>query len=206
MQKKVNTAEEDRKKMGKGPLLKNASTDATPVGPVGIVLVAIYLILFSIFLLYSIVRFWLPSVSSGGSSIIINFAFLGTFSVRDEVRLLIVIALSGALGSMVHAFRSFYWYVGHRALMRSWLIQYIMLPFVGTTLALAFYLVIRGGFFSPQANLTDTQPFGFVALAVLVGMFSEQAVLKLKEIANTLLTEPNPGSDSVPDEEENNGE
>jgi hypothetical protein len=204
MQKKVNTAKEDQKKMGKRPLLETAPSDATPVGPVGIILVAIYLILFSIFLLYSIIRFWLPSMSSGGSSIIINFAFLGTFSVRDEVRLLIVIALSGALGSMVHAFRSFYWYVGHRALMRSWLIQYIMLPFVGTTLAIAFYLVIRGGFFSPQANLTDTQPFGFVALAVLVGMFSEQAVLKLKEIANTLLTEPNPGSDAVPEEEENN--
>ena len=190
MQKEINTAKKNQKK---------EQTSANPVGPVGTALITAYLILLSLFLLYSIVRFWPPTESIGGSYIY-NYIFFGTFSIRDEIRLLIIVALSGALGSLVHALRSFYWYVGHRALVRSWLIQYIMLPFVGTTLALAFYLVIRGGFFSPQANLTDTQPFGFAALAVLVGMFSEQAILKLKDIANTLLTEPNPGSDAVPEE------
>lgn len=199
MNKKINTTKENQKKSEKKPLLESEQSDATPVGPVGTVLITAYLILFSIYLLYSIVKFW-PPTGSIGESYIKNYIFFGTFSIRDEIRLLIIVALSGALGSLVHAFRSFYWYVGHRALVRSWLIQYITLPFVGTTLALAFYLVIRGGFFSPQANLTDTQPFGFAALAVLVGMFSEQAILKLKEIANTLLTEPNPGSDAVPEE------
>ncbi len=199
MQKKINKTSKSQEKIKKTSLLKSEQSDATQVGPVGTALIAAYLILFSIYLLYSIVRFW-PPTGSLGESYINNFIFFGTFSIRDEVRLLVIVALSGALGSLVHALRSFYWYVGHRALMRSWLIQYIMLPFVGTTLALAFYLVIRGGFFSPQANLTDTQPFGFAALGVLVGMFSEQAILKLKEIANTLLTEPSPGSDAVPEE------
>jgi len=199
MQKKINKTSKSQEKIKKTSLLKSEQSDATQVGPVGTALIAAYLILFSIYLLYSIVRFW-PPTGSLCESYINNFIFFGTFSIRDEVRLLVIVALSGALGSLVHALRSFYWYVGHRALMRSWLIQYIMLPFVGTTLALAFYLVIRGGFFSPQANLTDTQPFGFAALGVLVGMFSEQAILKLKEIANTLLTEPSPGSDAVPEE------
>lgn len=54
-----------------------------------------------------------------------------------------------------------------------------MQPFPGTALAVVFYLVIRGGFFSPQAGFRQTSPFGFAALAALLGIFSERAVLKL---------------------------
>jgi hypothetical protein len=73
-----------------------------------------------------------------------------------------------------------------------------MQPFAGTALAVVFYLVIRGGFFSPQAGFKETSPFGFAALAAIVGMFSEQAVLKLKEVAETVLAKPKPGEDAKP--------
>ena len=73
-----------------------------------------------------------------------------------------------------------------------------MLPFAGSALAVVFYLVIRGGFFSPQAGFGNTSPFGFAAMAALVGLFSEQAVLKLQEIAETVFTKPPPGADSKP--------
>jgi hypothetical protein len=36
-------------------------------------------------------------------------------------------------------------------------------------------------------------------LSGMVGMFSEQAVLKLKEIAETLLSKPPVGKDSIPE-------
>jgi len=76
--------------------------------------------------------------------------------------------------------------------------MYVLLPFVGSTLGLVFYFVIRGGFFSPEATIEQTSPFGFAALSGLVGMFSEQAVLKLKEVAETLLAQPSSGEDSIP--------
>lgn len=50
----------------------------------------------------------------------------------------------------------------------------------------------------PGATTKEISPFGFAALAGLIGMFSEQAVLKLKEIAETLLTKPQPGADAKP--------
>ena len=75
-----------------------------------------------------------------------------------------------------------------------------MQPFVGTAIALIFYFVVRGGFFSMQSTANDTNFIGFAALAGLVGMFSDQAVLKLKEVAENLLTKPQQGSDSVPQE------
>jgi len=105
--------------------------------------------------------------------------------------------MAGALSALVHALRSLYWYVGNRELVFSWLVMYILLPFVGATLGLVFYFVIRGGFFSPTATIEQTSPFGFAALAGLVGMFSEQAVLKLKEVAETLLSKPQQGRETV---------
>ncbi len=121
-----------------------------------------------------------------------------TFLVYNEGRLLLIVLFAGALGSMVHALRSISWYIGNRELFLSWVVTYILLPFTGAAIALIFYLVIRGGFFSPQASFQQTSPFGFAALSALVGLFSQQAVLKLKEVAETMLAKPTPGENSKP--------
>jgi hypothetical protein len=128
-----------------------------------------------------------------------TFVFLGRqFKLWDEQQLILLVLLAGALGSILHSLRSVYWYIGNRSLVRSWLAMYIVLPFAGSTLALIFYLVIRGGFFSPQSNFQQTSPFGFAAFAALIGMFSPQAVLKLREVAETLLSKPQAGANSKP--------
>jgi hypothetical protein len=67
---------------------------------------------------------------------------------------------------------------------------------MGAILAVIFYFVVRGGFFSPQASFEFTSPFGFAALSALVGLFSSQATLKLKEVAETIFTKPGPGTDT----------
>jgi hypothetical protein len=178
---------------------KRAGVGASLVPPVGIVLITAYLILASIFLLYGLVQFWPPPAPAEGAaptSSPVAFLFW-TPSVSDEVRLIIIVAMAGALGSLVHALRSLYWYVGNRELVWSWLAMYVLLPFVGSTLGLVFYFVIRGGFFSPTATIEQTSPFGFAGLGALVGMFSEQAVLKLKEVAETLLSPTPAGEDHV---------
>ena len=174
---------------------------ATPVRRTGIIVIAVYLVLFSAFLVYSLMQFW-PSmaITEGSQNMSSVTYFFWSFSTSDEVRLLAVVAMAGALGSLVHSLRSFYWYVGNHALVLNWVAMYILLPFVGSTLGLVFYFVIRGGFFSPQTTVEQTSPFGFAALAGLVGMFSEQAVLKLKDVAETLLTKPRPGVNSKPQE------
>jgi hypothetical protein len=133
-----------------------------------------------------------PSATPGRVS-----AFGREFNIWDEVRLLWIVILAGALGSLIHAMRSVYWYVGNRNLVRSWLAKYFVMPFTGSALAVMFYFVIRGGFFSPQSDFSQTSPFGFAALSAMVGLFSEQAVLKLKQVAETILSKPESGADTT---------
>jgi hypothetical protein len=166
----------------------------TAVGLLGVIAITGYLVLLALLLIYAIIQFWPPS---GEVETMEPITFLGlAFSLPDEIRLFYIVAMAGAVGGLIHALRSLYWYTGNRALVWSWLSMYILLPFVGSALGLVFYLVIRGGFFSTQASVEETSPFGFAALAALVGMFSEQAVRKLKEVAETLLSKPAEGKDS----------
>jgi hypothetical protein len=192
----ITTTEVESKETGTP---ERTGVGASLVGPAGIILITAYLILAAVLLLYSLVQFWPPPTLAAGSAPISSpVAFLfWTLSVSDEVRLLFIVAMAGALGSLVHALRSLYWYVGNRELVMSWLAKYILLPFVGSTLALVFYFVLRGGLFSPQATIQETSPFGFAALAGLVGMFSDQAAEKLKEVATTLLAPTPKGEDYV---------
>ena len=179
---------------GEGPGAKH-------VGFIGILLLGIYLVTAVLLCIYALVILWPIPVPAGPpnenapSPVTV---LVWSFGIYDEIRLLFIVSFAGALGSLVHALRSFYWYIGNRELVRSWIATYLMQPFAGTALAVVFYLVIRGGFFSPQAGFKQTSPFGFAALAALVGMFSEQAVLKLKDVAETVLAKPQPGEDAKP--------
>ena len=117
-------------------------------------------------------------------------------NIYAETRLLLLVMLAGALGSLMHSLRSLYWYTGNRMMVWSWVGFYLLLPFTGAILSVIFYFVVRGGFFSPQASFENTSPFGFAALSALVGLFSPQATLKLKEVAETIFTKPESGADA----------
>lgn len=173
----------------------------SPMGLTGILLMAIYNIVLTLILLVGIVLI-LPTVAIGTE--LKTVSILG-FDFTVEARLVLLVALSGALGGLVHSLRSFYWYLGNRELVWSWAGMYLLMPFVGITLGVVFYLIIRGGFFSPQASVQQTSPFGFAAMAALVGLFSEQAVLKLKKVAETVLTEASEGKNAKPQDTQKKG-
>jgi hypothetical protein len=202
MSDETRTAKKAKEERKRPTVPELGQVGASPVGPIGIVLMMAYEILLGISLLYSLLAFWPSPTPAGGSAATsspVTFLFW-TFPISDEVRLLLIVGLAGALGSLVHVFRSLSWYVGNRKLVRSWLVKYVLLPFVGTTLALVFYFVIRAGFFSPAGPVEQTNPFHLAALAALAGMFSDQVAEKLKEVLETLLATPEGrrGADHVP--------
>jgi hypothetical protein len=116
--------------------------------------------------------------------------------VPEGVRTLLLMMIVGALGSLIHVFRSFYWYVGNRSLTNSWITMYIILPFNGAGLAVLFYLIIRGSL-PVQAPINPTSLDGYAAIAALVGMFSQEAIAKLKQIAGAVFATAEAGKDQA---------
>ena len=126
--------------------------------------------------------------------------FLGwTLDVRREARLFLVVALTGALGGLVHALRSLSWYTGNRNLRYSWLLTYPLQPFIGAALATITYVVLRGGLVvvTSQASADVANPFGFAAFAGLVGLFSIQAAEWLRRVFEQVFAPAPQGKDAA---------
>lgn len=131
-------------------------------------------------------------VVSGASSATLSDAYTFSCWAGQRSRFFLLVILAGALGGTLHALRSLVWYVGQRDLRQSWLLTYFMLPVSGAAVATIFYLVFLAGFFTVQGSAT----YALIGVAGLVGMFSTQAVEKLKKIAEGLLTEAPQGKNS----------
>jgi hypothetical protein len=107
-----------------------------------------------------------------------------------------MIILAGALGGCIHALRSLWWYTGQGTLKWKWMLMYVCLPFSGAAMAMIFSLLIVAGFVSNTTGRGES--LFIIAVAGLVGMFTQQAALKLTDIANAFFTQPGPGRDANP--------
>jgi len=144
-------------------------------------------------------------IGTDGRSDVLQTAFTYTCRPLDNDNLFLMVLLSGALGAVLHAMRSFFWYVGNRIFIKSWTLMYILLPFTGAIMASVFFLIILAGLLNPN-SATNRESYWFVlAVAVLTGLFSQQAALKLQNIINAALTIPGEGKDSKPQETQSTG-
>ena len=140
-------------------------------------------------LLYSLWAFWPSGLTAHQQWKKVGY-FGGDFTIRTETLFFAVVAFAGALGGLVHTLRSFSMYVGTRSLRWSWIPFNLLLPVVGALGGTVFYLVFRGGLFSTSSSSADiANPYGFAAIAALVGLFSEQAMEKLRQIAREMFAE-----------------
>lgn len=116
---------------------------------------------------------------------------------RTQARLLFLVVVAGALGGVLHAGRSLFSFVGNRNLRVSWLWMYYLLPLNGAVIGSLFFLVMLAGLFSVQGN--SAQSFYLtIGVAAIVGIFSQQAVEKLKQISEAILTKVPPSADQKP--------
>ena len=164
------------------------------VKPAGIVLLALVILGLLAFAVYCLIAVW--PVQPGVTGSTISYVAGIRLNLDQEHRLFVVVAVTGALGGLIHSARSLYAYVGDRALLRSWLLFYLSLPFIGAGLAVLFYLILRGGLITGSAAQVNF--FGFAAISALVGLFTPEAALKLQQIFTTLLAPTPAGRDHLP--------
>ncbi len=143
-------------------------------------LLGFYLLGLLIVLLYLLITTW-PEMGEATS--------LSIFGLRlgREGRILFLVSFAGGLGACIHGATSFIYFCGKGQLFRSWGWWYIFRPFIGAGLAAIVYAALRGSLLTARMNPEDMNIFGVVAIAGLSGMFSKQAVEKLRQIFDVLL-------------------
>jgi hypothetical protein len=106
--------------------------------------------------------------------------------MSDEIRLLLLVLIVGFVGSYIHTTISFVNFAGNRRLVKSWFWYYVTRPFAGPFLALVFYLALRGGLLAVNVGSESINQYGVLAVSGLAGLFSKQAMSKLKEVFTNL--------------------
>ncbi|MEP1094313.1 MAG: hypothetical protein ABJG78_04350 [Cyclobacteriaceae bacterium] len=133
-----------------------------------------------VYLLYSL---WPSGVDKWEKA---SYVFGQMVELGDNQRIILLVVLSGLLGSFVHTMNSFSSFVGGNQFEKSWIWWYVLRPFVGMSIALIFYLVFRAGLFAGGAVAQDLNIYGILTLAALTGLFSDRATLKLEEVFENL--------------------
>jgi hypothetical protein len=106
------------------PDLDAAQAEGVPATLLETGIVCLYLLLLAFALLTALVQLWPGPTPAGGATPATAGVTLlfWQITVSDEVRLLLLVVLTGALGGLLHALRSVAWYIGQQALKRNWLV------------------------------------------------------------------------------------
>lgn len=96
--------------------------------------------------------------------------------------ILLLVALAGFLGNMIHISASFTNFVGAGKFKRSWVLWYFVKPFTAAALAVGVYIIFRAGFLNAGEAVASVNLYGVVALAILAGLYTDMATQKLKEV------------------------
>ena len=147
--------------------------------------------------LYGMWAFW-PSEVGNSTKLVKEktvhfFGWEGTLST--EKLFFAAVAFAGALGGMAHSIRSFAVYVGNRELKWTWVPFYLLKPVLGALLGTLLYILLRAGLFSGSASTQEASPYGFAGIAALTGLFTDQAVEKLRKIAEQVFEPLGPQAD-----------
>lgn len=162
---------------------------------VAVKLLSAYYIALPFILIYLLFKIFPPNpwFPAGWRSVQMVFFVnqLNIWTTLDE-RLILLVVVTGLLGSYIHSATSYADFRGNRRFEPSWLIWYLLRPFIGASLALVVYFALRGGLLSAvlsgtqPTDATQINPFGIGAISGLTGMFSKQAADKLSDVFNTL--------------------
>lgn len=177
------------------PLIRSVGTqvEEPPVemSPRRALAFGVYFIALNLLLAYFLIKLWPGTLPVADRS---EIRFMGglRLDLYVETRYLVIAMLAGALGSYIHLATSFGDFVGNRQLVSSWQWWYLLRPFIGMTLALIMYFVVRGGLIGGSASAQSLSPYGVAAVAGLSGLFSKQATDKLRETFETLFKTDKP--------------
>lgn len=115
-----------------------------------------------------------------------SYAGSGEQLIHINTLLLILVAVAGFLGNMIHISASFTSYIGAGKFRKSWILWYCVKPFTAAALAIAVYFVFRGGFLNMSDDSSNINIYGLMTISIFSGLFTDRTTLKLKEVFEVL--------------------
>jgi hypothetical protein len=146
----------------------------------------IYVVLLNLLLIYLLIMIWPGKIPVEPGKVRLLLGRWWEVTLETEIRYLLIVVLSGAMGSYIHLATSFADFVGNRKLKASWGWWYLVRPFIGMALALVVYFVVRAGLIGGAGGTSSMSPYGAAAIAGMCGLFSKQATDKLREVFENL--------------------
>jgi uncharacterized membrane protein YeaQ/YmgE (transglycosylase-associated protein family) len=135
--------------------------------------------------------------SAGGNAVLTtpeaiqSTLLLGLWHPRfhPEVAVLLMVVIAGLLGALIGTGRKFQRWAHLDQLTERDQWSYVLLPLQGALLAIVVYFTFRGGFLGTGSG-TPLNPYGIAAVAGIVGLFTDNAMHKLRQIMDTLFGQP----------------
>jgi hypothetical protein len=141
--------------------------------------------------IYIILNIW-PETATITQTRTVNLFGLFDLTLNTELTYLLVVVFSAIIGAFVQAVSSIAVHYSLRDLTAPWKIWYATRPFVGAGLALALYFLVRGGLLNLGTEASTINIYGIAGLSGIVGMFTNQATMKLRDVAEALLKTEKP--------------
>jgi hypothetical protein len=156
------------------------------------VLIAAFFVFLTALSIYILVKLW----PSGGDVVKEGFSneVIGKWTITADQQLLILVIVGGTLGGLARALLALTKYVGE--LRWDKFLSYLTWPIIGALTAAILYIVIRAGFIGLNGTSEKTNAYGFLAVALLGGLFADMAVNKLKAVAKAFFEESAKGDDA----------
>lgn len=106
--------------------------------------------------------------------------------IHREFQLILLSLFFGLIGSTMHGLASLVNYVATKRYRHDWFLWYLGRPVIGGVVALMFYVIIRGGILSINAQPADLNYFGIAAISAIAGLVATEGTKKLRDIFVTL--------------------
>lgn len=156
------------------------------------VLYVVYFIMLFLLLMYLLMKFWPLSPPAGDMETVpviqsVRLCSRLQLAITEEMRLIIIVAVMGALGGCAYSIKAFVYRVGNKSFDTSWTCWYILRPFIGSILAIIFYFAFRAAFFSLSASTGDLNNYGIATLGGIVGLYSWETMRKLQDLFERIL-------------------
>jgi hypothetical protein len=152
-----------------------------------------YIVTLSVIVLYLVVSLWPVSVSTEANQTITHWptnetvtVFSKSFTLSGEVTILWIVMLMGAIGALVYISTALVTRVANKKFDSKWTLWYLVHPLLGSSMAVIFYALLRGGLVNLSVSTGGLNLYGVAAVSALVGLSSKEAAQKLKDLFNTL--------------------